>query len=311
MERLEDINMWGTPPYSAHVAPVLWEPNQSTGERFVAIIAIRYDAPSAGNASTHVAFDPHQLRAMIGAKRAASALGILEHVSTFIQEQLVVGVDFKGLQSPFDGFRIGKAVRVRGYSERQVVDSSIRMLSAFGTRDTYNESADTAQRNSVPTSQFIKSLRAAFARDDEQRRTRFNRRVQWPGTPEITIDYAHGQNLVQVTSLPQSPLHLIALQKEAESKMLELDVATSLLRQDEAMVSPYLMINTESMLQPINAEAGRLATELLDRLKFMGSQKEMLVLEAQSPEDGAGLLEDLQVHVGPSRIDALRASLSA
>ncbi|KVD77599.1 hypothetical protein WS62_29870 [Burkholderia sp. ABCPW 14] len=258
-----------------------------------------------------MAFDPRQLRAMIGAKRATSALGILEHVSGFIHQQLLAGVDFDDLQSPFDGFRIGRPTRVRGYSERQVVDSSIRMLSAFGTRDTYNESVEAIQRNSVPTSQFIKSLRAVFARDDEQRRIRFNRRVQWPGTPEITVDYAHGQCLVQVTSLPQSPSHLIALQKEAESKILELDVATLLLRQDTAIVSPYLLINTESTLQPINAEARRLATELLDRLKFMSSQKEMRVLEARSPEDGAGLLEDLQVHIGPARVDTLRASLSA
>jgi hypothetical protein len=311
MERLEDVNFWDAPPYSARVAPVLWELNHSIGERVVAVVAIRYDAPSEGRASTHVAFDPHQLRAMIGAKRAASALGILEHVSGFIQKQLEAGVDLGDLHAPFDGFRIGVPARVRGYSERQVVDSSLRMLSAFGTRDTYSETTEATQRNSVPTSQFIRSLRTAFARDDEQRRHRFNQRVRWPGAPEITIDYGHGPNLVQVTSLPQSPSHLIALQKEAESKLLELDVATSLLRKDEAIASPYLLINTGAMHQPINSDARRIAAGLLERLKFMSSQKEMSVIEAQTPEEGAGLLDDLQVHAGAVLVTVRRASLSA
>lgn len=311
MERIDDLSMWDTPPYSASVVPVLWEPNHSTGERLVAIVAIKYDAPSTGNTSTHVAFDPNQLRAMIGAKRAASALGILEHVSGFLGRQLRGGVSFDNLQAPFEGFHIGKPTRVRGYSERQVVDSSIRMLSAFGTRETYNDAEEGSQRNSVPTSQFIRSLRTAFVRDDEQRRHRFNRRVRWPGSPEITIDYAHGSNLVQVTSLPQTPSHLIALQKEAESKMLELDVATSLLRQDEATASPYLLVNTGPMRQPVSMDAQRIATELLERLKFMSSQKNMSVIEAQNPEEGARLLEDLRVQLGNVPVTVRRVSLSA
>lgn len=311
MELIDDLSMWDAPSYSASVVPILWEPNHSTGERLVAIVAIRYDTPATGNTSTHVAFDPNQLRAMIGAKRAASALGILEHVSAFLGRQLRDGVSLDKLQAPFDGFRLGKPTRVKGYSERQVVDSSIRMLSAFGTRETYNDAAEGSQRNSVPTSQFIRSLRTAFARDDEQRRHRFNQRVRWPGSPEITIDYAHGPNLVQVTSLPQTQSHLIALQKEAESKMLELDVATSLLRQDEATASPYLLINTGPMRQPANADAQRVAAELLERLKFISAQKDMSVIEAQSPEEGAGLLEDLRMHPDNIPVTVQRFSLLA
>ncbi len=93
--------------------------------------------------------------------------------------------------------------------------------------------------------------------------------------------------------------------------MLELDVATSLLRQDEAPASPYLLVNTGPMRQPISMEAQRIAAELLERLKFMSSQKDMFVIEAQNPEEGAGLLDDLHAHSENIPVTVQRVSLSA
>ncbi|MCM2544877.1 hypothetical protein M8545_15710, partial [Burkholderia glumae] len=88
MDRIDDLNLWDAPPYSARVVPVVWELNRATGERLVAIVALRYEAPDPSVTSTHIAFEPNQLRAMIGHKRATSVLGILEHVSMFIRAQL-------------------------------------------------------------------------------------------------------------------------------------------------------------------------------------------------------------------------------
>ncbi|MDN7612157.1 hypothetical protein [Burkholderia cepacia] len=296
MERIDELTLWDAPPYVASAVPIVWELNHATGERLVAVVALRYESPSPRTISAHIAFEPNQLRAMIGHKRATSALGILEHVSLFVRTQLGDGIDLVDLQTPFDGFIVGKPTRVRGYSEKQVVDSAIRTLSTFGTRGSFNDAADEVRRNSAPTSQFLRSLRSAFAQHDSGRKGRFNHRVQWPGAPEMTIDYAHERHLVQVTSLPQSPSHLITLQKEAESKMLELDVAASLLRQDHANAQPYLLINVAPISQPMTVESKKIATELLDRLRFISSQKDMSVITANSPEEGASLLEDLPRH---------------
>jgi hypothetical protein len=283
--------------------PVIWELNRASGERLVAILAIRYDAPDPRAISTHVAFEPNQLRAMIGHKRATSALGILEHVSMFMRTQLDEGIDIEDLQTPFDGFFVGKPTRVRGYSERQVVDAAIRTLSAFGTRGSFNDAAESGRRNSTATSHFLRSLRSAFVRHDNDLKARFNRRIRWPDAPEMTIDYAHEHHLVQVTSLPQSPSHLLTLQKEAESKILELDVAASLLRQDSANASPYLLVNAAPISRPINDESQKIAVELLDRLTFIGSQKAMSVITVTSPDEGAALLDNLPQHsLAPHRV---------
>ncbi|MCM2541847.1 hypothetical protein M8545_00005, partial [Burkholderia glumae] len=99
--------------------------------------------------------------------------------------------------------------------------------------------------------------------------------------------------LVQVTSLPQTPSHLLTLQKEAESKILELDVAASLMRKDSASTAPYLLINVAPISRPMNVESRKIASELLERLRFIGLQKEMSIITADSPEEGASLLEDL------------------
>ncbi|MCQ0029693.1 hypothetical protein [Burkholderia glumae] len=293
MDRIDDLNLWDAPPYSARVVPVVWELNRATGERLVAIVALRYEAPDPSVTSTHIAFEPNQLRAMIGHKRATSVLGILEHVSMFIRAQLNDGFNVDNLQTPFDGFIVGNPTRVRGYSKKQIIDTAIRTLSTFGTRSSFTDTTESPQRNSTATSHFLRSLRSAFVRHDNELKSRFNHRIQWPGAPEMTIDYAYERHLVQVTSLPQTPSHLLTLQKEAESKILELDVAASLMRKDSASTAPYLLINVAPISRPMNVESRKIASELLERLRFIGLQKEMSIITADSPEEGASLLEDL------------------
>ncbi|MFV8637916.1 hypothetical protein ACNRBS_00455 [Ralstonia pseudosolanacearum] len=299
MEHFDELNAWGAPPFLAHAVPMLWQPNESTGERFVAVVALRYEAPLLGGVSTHIAFRQQQLKAMLGAKRAASAYGILEHVAHFVHQQLQDGLSLAELSAPFDGFVAGKEARVRGYSKTQVIDTAVRTLSAFGTRDTYVDELETVQRNTVPTSRFLRSVRSVFSREESDRRARFNRKVEWPGAPEITLDYAHNQHLVQVTSLPQSAPHLLALQKEAESKMFELDIAATLLR-NSAPAQPSILVNTGALADSLSREAEAVARELLERLRFMSAQKKMSLIEARDPVEGARILDELDDH---ARID--------
>ncbi|NIF78902.1 hypothetical protein F3J20_16160 [Paraburkholderia sp. Cy-641] len=292
------MNPWDTPPFSAHAAPVLWTPNASTGERFVAIVLVRYDAPVVGEVAAPVTFSPRQLKAMIGSRRASSALGILHHVSEFMRDQILSGSALDNVIAPFDGFAIGKLMRVRGYSSKQVVDTAIRTLSAFGSRESYDEDEETPQRNSVPTRQFLRSLRSVFAREDEERRGRFNKNVTVGGSAPMTIDYAHEKHLVQVTSLPQSEPHLIALQKEAESKILELDITATLLRSDRAPTHSSLLINTASLERADSREARKVANELLERLRFMSEQKSMTLLQARDPFEAAKILDQFEREEG-------------
>lgn len=289
------MNLWDTPPYAANVVPVFWTPNSATGERFVAIVLVLYDAPVLGDAEAPVTFHPKQLKAMIGAKRAASALGILADVAGFMRQQILSGVPLENVTSPYDGFSIGSKMRVRGYSSKQVIDTSIRSLSAFGTRDSYDDDEDIIQRNTVPTRQFLRSLKSVFSQEDEERKARFNKNVAFLGSAGMTIDYAHDRYLVQVTSLPQSTPHLIALQKEAESKILELDITSNLIRSERAPTHTSLIINTASLDTADTKEARRIANELLERLRFVSDQKGIDLLLAGNPNEAARMLERFEV----------------
>jgi hypothetical protein len=292
------MNLWDTPPFAAHAAPVLWTPNMDTGERFVALVLIRYDSPTSGDVRAPIVFHSKQLKAMVGTRRAVSALGILEHVSAYMRQQMLAGTALEGVSAPFDGFSVGRPVRVRGYSAKQVVDTAIRTLSAFGSRDAYDDDDEANHRNSVPTRQFLRSVRSLFAREDDDRKARFNRTVAWPDSAEMTIDYAHEKHLVQVTSLPQSAMHLISLQKEAESKLFELDITASLLRSDRSPAQPSLLINTASLVNAETGDARRTATELLERLKFMTSQKQVTLFQASNPIEASEMLEELELSAG-------------
>ncbi|RQN35027.1 hypothetical protein [Paraburkholderia tropica] len=289
------MNFWDVPPFAAKAAPVLWTPNASTGERFVALILLKYESPERGEVATPLSFHPKQMKAMMGTKRAESALGIIQHVADFMRQQLLSGVALGEVIAPFDGFQVGNQSSVRGYSAKQVIDTAIRTLSAFGTRTSFDDGEDAAQRNSIPTRQFLRSLRSAFARDDDERRARFNRSITVSGSAEMTIDYAHDKQLVQVTSLPQSAPHLITLQKEAESKILELDITASLLRSESAPARSSLLINTASLTHAETKEARQIANELLDRLRFMSEQKGIDLHPVGNPIEAAHILESLEL----------------
>ncbi|WP_044042325.1 hypothetical protein [Caballeronia insecticola] len=290
------MNLWDSPPYTAHAAPVLWTPSASTGECFVAIVLIQYESPEHGKALARLALGPKQLRAMIGAKRAQSALGIMGHVAEFMHQQLAGGTAFADVIAPFDEFHVGKATRIRGYSERQVVDTATRTLSAFAARGSFDDEADQQQRNSIPTRQFLRSLRSAFARDDEARKARFNKTIDLYKSAQMTIDYAYEQCLVQVTSLPQTVPHLVVLQKEAESKILELDITAGLLQSHSAPSSPSLLVNIAPLNTAETSEARRIAGELFDRLTFMSEQKKIALVPVKDPFEAAQLLEQFEMN---------------
>ncbi|TDN59147.1 hypothetical protein [Paraburkholderia sp. BL10I2N1] len=291
------MNIWESPPFAARAAPVLWTPTATTGERFVSLILVQFQSPNRGEIATPIAFHPKQLRAMIGAKRAESALGIMQHVAEFMQQQMIAGADFDQVVAPYDGFDVGTTTSIKGYSAKQVVDTAIRTLSAFGTRSYFEDDEEQVQRDSVPTRQFLRSLRSVFAQNDDERRSRFNRTIEVAGAAGMTIDYAHDKHLIQVTSLPQTAPHLAALQKEAESKILELDITASILRSN-APAQSALLINTAALNTAKTKEASQIANELLARLRFMSGQKGIDLRLVRDPFQAAQILEELEVSHG-------------
>lgn len=282
------------PSHTARAAPVFWEPNGARfGERLVAIILVHFEKPELVAPLSYIAFSDTQLRALVGKERARSASGILEHASSFCHQQLLTGVPLTEVIPPLEGFSVGESVRVRGYSTTQVMDTAIRTLSAFGTRNYYEEVAELEGRNSLPTRAFLKSLQRQFSQRDESRKSRFNKTFALDSTSEMTIDYAHHQHLVQVTSLPVSAHHSVTLQKEAESKLFELDIAADIIRQASARARPALLVNTAPLNSDLDAEARGYAEGLLQQLTLMSEKKNMVIMPAPSPEAAAEILEGL------------------
>lgn len=282
------------PPFSAKVAPVFWEPHSGSGERIVALVLITPEQNTANETPSlaHVVFPAARLRALLGNHRATSAEGILRQVSIYMTDELSRGKTISEATAPFQGFTVGKEVRVLGYSFEQLLDSAIRTVSVFGTSDgLYDESSEDS-RHTITTSRFIKSLRAHFSNNDQERKSRFSKPIQRSALePVMTIDYAHLKHLVQVTSLPLTERQVAILQKEAESKILELDITVNSIFAGSP-VAPALLINTEGLYSP-DATAKQFASDFFERIRYMGEKKDARILEARSPQRASALLEEL------------------
>jgi hypothetical protein len=111
--------------------------------------------------------------------------------------------------------------------------------------------------------------------------------------PAMIIDYAYKTYLVQVTSLPQTERHAGSLQKEAERKLLELDITVnSCFRESKA--DPSLLINSQTLRSGLTKEEAKFANGLRDRIHFMAAQKNTKVFETDSPDAAARLLETFE-----------------
>lgn len=241
----------------------------------------------------HIVFPTARLRALLG-PRASSAEGILFHVQCALNDQLVAGESIERLRLPFQGFTVGVPSRIRGYSENQLLDTAVRTVSAFGTPDGLLDDEKVDRRGTLPTRRFIHSVRTVFSRSAAERRERFYRSLRYSeADPAMTIDYAYNAFLVQITSLPQTERHAGSLQKEAESKLLELDIAVNSCFR-ESRVSPTLLINTQALHLGLAKEEEKFANNLRDRIYFMAEQKNTRVFETESPEVAAQLLETFE-----------------
>ena len=123
------------PLVRAQFAPVFWEPLPGSGERVAAIILVAPDLESSAllAPAAHVVLNARRLRAMLGAQRGDSALGILNETARFMTERLAAGDDIRQCKPLFRHFTVGAVRQVRGFTPEQALDAAVQSVAAFGT----------------------------------------------------------------------------------------------------------------------------------------------------------------------------------
>jgi hypothetical protein len=211
------------PTIRALYAPVYWEPLPGSGERICAIVLIspEEDSPRLMSPGAHVVVNSRRLKAMLGAERGESALGILNQTAQFMARTLYVGGALETCTAPFKNFSTGSVRKARGFTAEQILDTAVHSVAAFGsTEDLLDDLVDTSNHSTASTREFLQRVQTAFAPADDVRRKRFLRSVE-TSAGEVTIDYVHDQFLVQFASAPVTSRQAQNMRREAESKMLE------------------------------------------------------------------------------------------
>lgn len=109
--------------------------------------------------------------------------------------------------------------------------------------------------------------------------------------PEVTIDYTQGHWLVQVTSLPATERQAMNAQREAQSKLLELEIVRRSM--DGNAVWPVLLVNKDALTSPASDGAMEQASRALDRLKLLTRSFEAQLMAASTVAQAADQLAAL------------------
>lgn len=259
------------PTLEAQFCPIYWEPLTGGNERVTALIAIvpilgssAYFSPAA-----HSILSPQKLRAMLGAVRGASAQGILREVSSFMTQQLAVGLALEELASPFTGFDVGGPRIVRGFSPQQLMTAAVQMVSALGSAEEFADEIAPIESHvtTTTTREFLKLVRYGFAGDNPDLKARFHHRHSAPGAPDITLDYQHRQWLVQFASLPSNAYQSTNMHREAESKMFEIITAQKTI---QSSTKPLLIINGQALTME-HPDSRLLASVTHDKFRALAS----------------------------------------
>lgn len=288
---------YATPPCVARYTPVFWEPLPGTGERIVALLALEPHESSQQvlSAGTHLILPAERLRAMLGRQRGNSAHGVLRETATFMTERQQAGMPVDELKPPFHGFTMGPTMVARGFTIEQLLDAAVRSISAFGTADDLvnEEAAKETPRHTVRTAEFLKSVRRIATSDNPDLKPRFDKKIETPGNlTDWTVDYAFKQWMVQATSLPVTVKQAINTQKEAQSKMFELEQIRKLMQGNSS--SPVLLVNIEALTHSgLDQEARDEAERMLERLVMLSQNNNMGLIQAQSPQEAASRVLEL------------------
>lgn len=290
--RAEQLNV---PQVRARYAPVFWEPLPGSGERLVALLLVVPDEASSRllAPAAHVVLSARRLRAMLGAQRGDSAVGILTETATFMTQRLLAGDDLAQCTPLFRQFTVGPLRQARGFTAEQVLDAAVQSVAAFGSaEEIIDEVLSTANTSTLTTREFLQRVQVAFAPADDERRKRFGR-VVTTSAGDLVIDYVYRKHLVQFTTTPITDRQETPLRKEAEAKVLELiTVHKDVMNRASA---PSLVINTaDQAVAGRTEESRRVARRTLEFFEAIAGVHGVQTVQVSSHEEAVltlGLLE--------------------
>lgn len=291
-----------TAPLVARFAPVFWEPVAGTGERIVALMAVEphEETLHALGAATYVVLNVARLKSMLGRVRGQASESILRAAASFMTERQRAGLPLGELRAPFHGFVLGPVQVARGNALEQLLDGAVRSASAFGSAEEMVEGqeADEPARHTLRTASFIARLRTSMgAAIGPESGTRFDKRLRVSlATPEVTVDYAFGSFLVQVTSLPLTPKQAVNSNREAQSKLLELLLVQRAM--DNNLVHPTLLVNEDARQLATDAVTADEIARAQERLIQLTNSFDTALLWAHSVDDAARQLVELSPESG-------------
>jgi len=286
------------PPFVARYRAVLWEPIFGTGERIVALVAVEphETANQAIAPATYPVIAAQRLRRLLGRERGNASANVLQECAQYMTHRQRVGLPLEDLRPLFRGFELGPVMVARAWGVEQLLDAAVRSVSAFGSAEEMIEEEEARQspRHTVRTGEFLTQLRRIFVGHTKELASRFD--VPLRGTadvPDVIVDYADGPLIVQVTSLPSTERQAEHTQREAESKLFQLNVARR--QMSGNTFTPTLLFNTDALAESAGSEAHKHAEATYARLKRFAEFEGVGVLEAPSPSIAARLLDALNI----------------
>lgn len=278
------------PKVSARFSPVFWEPMAGSAERITALLAIE---PEPGQThlipAAHLILPFKRLKGIFGPARGSSAFGILNEVAEFMTSRLAAGLTLEELDAPFSGFTVGKARTIRAFSEEQLLSGALQMVSAFGDIDDILEDDTFVTRSTSTTSAFLKLVQSAFSHDIKDRRSRFFKSIESNGAKRVMIDYAYKKWLVQFASLPSTVGQAPYVQREAESKILELITARDFV---ESPTETMLIINRQPITQA-SEDIEKIVAEANESFQWFAHHYKLHSVEVNSTAAAVNALENL------------------
>lgn len=280
--------------FSVNFVPIYWEPYIGSGEKIVALVATKARLDSAKTTPTkaYSVLPEKRLSAMMGRTRGASAHAILVEAADFLTARLQAGLELDDALPPFAGFSVGAVRRSSGWTLKQIIESAVRSVAAFGSvEDLFVEDSEIA-RHSTTTREFLKKIkRSEFG---IQAKDRFDKKLKVStvdqDAPEITIDYCHNSLLVQATSLPSSKYQESDLKQEVESKLYEI---MSLQKTAQHTWLPKLFVNIEALDSSGSSETVSIAKRAQDAINYFAKYQEVEVVSVHSIDEAIERLESL------------------
>jgi hypothetical protein len=282
----------GSPRVRAWALTWHWEPEPGTGERIAALLSLQPQSSSSTVLSpgAHVLLPRLRLAAMLGRGRGDSAYGILRAAADFMTQRLMAGASLEECRPPFEGFYRGVQRQALGFNVDQLIDAAVRGASAFGHADEIVDDLVVGSNHSTETTrEFLARVQTAMAPPNDERRKRFNKKVQLEGA-NMTIDYAHQQHLVQFATAPLTERQQQNMLREAKAKLFEAQGVAHRLMQGNGKQT--LVINTSAVWETSGASAG-IANATIQQFKQLAALSDARTIEAQSHDEAVQVLASL------------------